>query len=161
MKKALLLLIAIGMVIGCSSPEKKMKYLITDHLKMTLDDWKSYEPVSFGEIKRTYVPDDTDPLCLSYITKADSFLEEAKKYKGWEREYGILMDSVHFYADKSWKILRPEGWRISHTFRSSNEKGVTTIKSYWFVFDEDITKITLTDTLGSYWPEENGEWIEE
>ena len=161
MKKALFLMIVLGALIGCSSPEKKMKYLITDHLKMTLDDWKSYEPVSFGEIKRTYDLDLTDPLYKSYFAKADSFRLEAELCLRFSDDFFNLKDSQDFYIHKSRTITRPIGWRISHTFRSSNEMGATTIKSYWFVFDEDITKIIFTDTLGSYWLTKDKGSIEE
>ena len=54
MKKMLFLLMALGLVIGCTSPEKEAQKLITKHLQETLNDWDSYESVKFSSLDSAF-----------------------------------------------------------------------------------------------------------
>ena len=44
----------LGLVIGCTSPEKGAQKLIAKHLQETLNDWGSYEPVKFSSLDSAF-----------------------------------------------------------------------------------------------------------
>lgn len=74
MKKSqsILLLLFVFFVISCTiSPEKKAKNTIKDYMFKTLNDYKSYEPVEYGNI---------DSLFSDY-TMDETYISSTKLYK--------------------------------------------------------------------------------
>lgn len=167
MKKILCSLITGLLLQSCtSSPEDRAKELIKNHLYETLNDDKSYESVSYGELDSIYTSIKDDSIYrrsnLQYDIFYSLFQSNEKFYHEYKHddymvsycdnlvdEMHIYLDSMKFYAaikDSIEKSFNPEfkGYAITHRFRANNALGNKILSLYVFYFDKDITKIVRT-----------------
>ena len=156
------------LLITCSSPEKKAQKAIKEELRLTLNDFKSYEPVQFGKLEVASSKYEDEPDYDFYSGKADSYLkvskEESDKADIYNSEYTRdqfilyekisiqLLDSAKHYLDKADSIKlhfvsKPIGWQITHTFRAKNQLGGLGIHSYLFILNQELTKVIRSKDL--------------
>jgi hypothetical protein len=154
---------------SCSSPEKKIKNAILQDLKMTLHDFKSYEPIQFGQIE-VATSEYTDlPEYKSLMKQIDVCMKEADNYNELKRIY----ENSEYSRDKYWANLKLQlralenakvcdakidsiklhfssqtiGWQITHRFRAKNLAGNLSIHDYLFVVDKEYKKVIKSKDL--------------
>jgi hypothetical protein len=162
MKTNALIITVVLLLFSCSSPEKKAQKAIKEELRLTLNDFKSYEPVQFGKLE-TASSNYTDlPEIKNYLDKTDAFLETYKEYNDkadiYDSDYSRdkywvyrkmateLLDSAKYYSDKVQTIklhFVPEtiGWQMTHSFRAKSLGGNLGIHHYLFVLNKDLSKV--------------------
>jgi lipoprotein len=159
MKKTLLLLLTLGMVVGCSSPEKEAQKLITRNLQETLDDWSSYESVKFSYLDSAFTSvQENEHYAVAYH-RYDSLLKSAKEnsekmifasnqwetvsYKNRVESDLNMANNYYNLAHRIDSMFVPEfkGWAMIHTYRANNVLGAKIITKEKYTFDPEITKI--------------------
>lgn len=168
-KAPLLLAISISFSLSsCSSNDKKAQKTIKEQLRLTMHDFKSYEPVNFGklEVAMSVWEDSPEVEALmskeaEFVDQANIFLDKAKIYdydtssplylKNY-RAFLDNLDSSKVYDEKieSFKIhFVPEviGWKMQHSFRGKNLGGNFGIAYYEFYLDKECKKVIKTVDL--------------
>lgn len=155
MKKILLLTISVITLLSCGqSNEEKAKGLIESHLKETMKDWSSYEPVNYSPLDSTFNEYKNTPegakiqLEVSKLQLQSDSLRYIHDLKGALKsiEKAIELDSIYKVNAKSYKGYF-NGWQMIHKYRGNNSYGAKTIATTAFFFDKDITKIKETLSL--------------
>lgn len=163
MKKTLIIFLCATFAFGCAlSPEKRAQKLIKAHMKETMHDWSSYEPVKFGLLDSVFtdIKDEPDYAAFSAKIKvynkqfeeaieearsymasllfdnADSYIRLAERYSDTISKYEPLLDSLISNYKPTFK-----GWSMTHTSRGNNALGNKIIGTNIFYFDPDITQI--------------------
>ncbi len=168
MKVLVNILALIFILASCSSPEGKAKKAIKEKLKMTLHDFKSYEPVEFGTLDSLFsdVTSSTEFEVLN--SKYESCISQAEKEHKSDlveiqkaindgnshhipiiNEYDLVPrcnDSAEVYAGKMQAFkdsYRPRfiGWSMTHTYRAKNLGGNYRLANESFYFDKDLSKV--------------------
>lgn len=169
MKKALFLLMTLGLVIGCTSPEKEAQKLITKHLQETLNDWSSYESVSFGDLDSAYTSIYEDSIFQKNAITVQKYLELAKKYNTKADVYSdypslmsealmylakakLYIDSAKSYQDKGNSMIASfcpafKGYSVTHTYRANNTIGAKVITKEIYTFNPEITEIVNIEQI--------------
>lgn len=158
MKKILSLTFVLLIITSCvNNNEGKAKKLIKEHLKATMNDYSSYEPMEFSKLDSTYSDFFSTEECKKLINERDRLSDEQKTYKEYIEKYdsekidelyqNLFDDSEVEYYKITAKIFRadslykPEfiGWNMSHQFRGANAFGGKIIGMMTFYFNKDIT----------------------
>ena len=162
--KSLLILILFSFIFAysCSSPEKKIKNIIKEELRLTLHDFKSYEPVEFGKIEVAMSSLEDLPEVQKYLNKAEGFTKLYKEYgdkadiysydyssslfRTYYGMYSSYIDSAKKYLEKLKYIelyFSPEqiGWQMKHTFRANNLAGNLEIHHHLLVVDKEYKRV--------------------
>jgi len=162
------LIISVVTLIGCSSTEKKFKKAINEELRLTLHDFKSYEPVQFGKIEvaeSVY----TDLLEVSkYLDESETYLKLVDEYNDKSDIYDndFSRDKYLYYNRLSYEALsnakkylgkvdsiklhfapKVIGWQMTHTFRAKSLGGNLGIHHYNFIVDKEYKKVIKTIDL--------------
>lgn len=170
MKHFICILVAALLLCSCEkSNEDKAKDVIKQHLKESLNDWNSYEPVKFSSLDSTFTRSTEDTFIKGAIEqfeywqkKADSYQKNMKVFNalsssfGKEQyaiassDYNNAVDSMKFFSDKYKEALAnftPEfiGFEMQHKFRANNALGNKVITSNKYYFDTDITIILFEE----------------
>lgn len=103
------------LMIGCSSPEQKAKNLIKKHLKETLDDWNSYEPVKFGTLDSVYTTYNDIP----------EYQDLRRKYYSASVEYDELIEQANNYIEEARKYIRYRDIRTMYLKMASDKMAET------------------------------------
>ena len=150
---------------SCTSPENKAKKVIKEELKLTLHDFKSYEPVQFGKLELSYSnyedlsevqtlltnSEEFLSLCNEYRDKADIYDSEYSRDKYWI--YSAMatryLDSAKANMDKINYIKlhfvsEVNGWKITHSYRAKSLGGNLGIHHYTFYLDKELKRVTKT-----------------
>lgn len=165
MKKMLFLLMALGLIVSCSSPEKEAQKLITKHLQETLNDWNSYEPVKFSSLDSAFTSVQENERYAIAHHRYDSFLKSAERitekiifasnrreilsYK-YQAELDLNMARNYYdLAQRIDSLFVPEfkGWSITHIYRANNAMGAKVIFNEKYIFDPEITTIIKTEKM--------------
>lgn len=146
-----LVLISLVTLIGCSSPEKKFKKAIKEELRLTLHDFKSYEPVQFGKLEVAESIYTDLPIVSEYLDKSEADLKLVHEYNDkadiydnsysrdeywyYSRLSSEALNSAKKYLEKIDSIklhFKPTviGWQMAHTFRAKNLGGNLGIHHY-------------------------------
>jgi hypothetical protein len=162
MKTFVSFFIVVTLLFSCSSPEKRAQKAIKEDLRLSLHDFKSYEPVQFGKLEIANSSVEDLPEYNLCIAMADSFLKQGREYndkadmydsdysrdKYWE--YSELsrstLDSSQKYIDKAKSmelhfVPKVSGWKMAHSFRARTLEGNYKLDQYEFYFDKGITKV--------------------
>lgn len=147
------------------SPQSKVKKLIKENLKFTLNDFDSYKPAELGEIKvvKTKYNDSLD--YRRNLEKIDRLIadtgdnqEKKKEINSTIKGYEIFGGAIEIY-EKSERIKNlfnqidinrlnfvPEvvGWKVNYKFKSKNQNGIYENHHYEFYFDKELSKIQKT-----------------
>ena len=118
MKRIVIVILVAIAFVSCANQEKKAQKLIKEYLKETLNDTKSYEVVSFGELQN---------LKESAIESLEYLIDEDKEL--YEEMKNEIIESEMPY------------WIMSHKFRAKNEMNSTMLNHIFFYFDKEITEI--------------------
>ena len=153
---------ALGLVVGCSSPEKEAQKLIAKHLQETLDDWDSYESVKYSGLDSAFTSIVDNQEWSDIPDKMKRFSERANSYRRLSQSYAALSrkteesnydklaaecsDSIDYYFKKfkemdSLFIPEFDGWSMIHVYRTNDNMGIKKLKREKFTFDPAITKI--------------------
>lgn len=162
MKTFIPLFIVATLLFSCSSPEKKAQRAIKEDLRLTLHDFKSYEPVQYGKLEIANSSWDDLPEVKSYLDSADDALAKTKEYSEKADIYNFdyssseymeynkmssdYLNRAHYYMGKTDSIklhFIPQviGWKMTHSFRAKNLGGNFKLGQYEFYFDKGITKV--------------------
>jgi len=158
------------LLVSCSSPESKAKKAIKEELRLTLHNFKSYEPVQFGKLEVASSKFDDVPEVKLYLDMSDAFLTKSKEYSIkadiYDSEYSrdeywkyekvsmSLLDSAKVYLDKVESIKlhfvsKPIGWQMTHTFRANSLGGNLGIHNYIFTINQELTKVIKSEDLSA------------
>jgi hypothetical protein len=156
------------LLVSCSSPESKAKKAIKEKLRLTLNDFKSYEPVQYGKLevdssKYTDIPEvsqfnskaDADLATSNeYGSKADIYDSEytMNQYRAYLQVSSQFLDSAKLYIAKVDSIKlhfvsKPIGWKIIHSFRAKNQLGGLSLYNYLFTLNQELTKVIKSENL--------------
>lgn len=165
MKRLICILSVVILLCSCQkSNEDKAKEIVKQHLKENLNDWNSYEPISFSSLDSvlSFMEIDHDILVaeskLKLLDKPFSlstFLLEAWKedtveYAGVYKEelanWKMLNDSVSYYksiVDSLKSNYQPkfEGFVIQHKYRANNEIGAKQLYNVNFYIDTSLSRV--------------------
>jgi len=168
MKVHVSVLAIIFILVSCSSPEGKAKKAIKEKLKMTLHDFKSYEPVKFGNLDSLFSDVNSSAEFVALSSKHDAWNRQAEKeHKNDQEEIQKAIndgnsnhipiinefslvprcnDSAEVYAVKMQALkdsYRPRfiGWSMTHLYRAKNLGGNYRLANESFYFDIDLTKV--------------------
>ena len=147
------------------SPESKVKKLIKENLKMTLNDFNSYIPVDFGEIESVKTKYEDLWVYKRNMEEVDVFLNVANENTEASRHCSSTSKSKEYLEKSRESLERAEfhlrqvdnlkmkfvsefvGWKMKHTFNSKNQNGIYEIHHYEFLFDKEFTRIIKTVDL--------------
>ena len=170
MKTNILIMILAMLMVSCSSPESNAKKAIKEELRLTLHNFKSYEPVQFGKLEVANSKFDDILEVNLYLDLSDAFLKKSKEFSDkadiYDSEYSRdeyykyrnashqLLDSAKYYVDKvqsmkSHFVSKPIGWQMTHTFRANSLGGNLGIHTYLFTFNQEITKVIKSKDLST------------
>jgi len=152
------------------TPVRKAQWLIDSALKVSLHDYKSYEPVVFGKLDTAYskVEDNPELKDLQEVfdkanSDGESELEEAKIYAGSyytrdEAEYHsrlakfdlAKMIGAQARMDSLKKTFVPivTGWKMEHSYRAKSLGGNFGIHHYMYYFDPGLSTILKYEDVG-------------
>ncbi len=156
----LMLVISLGFI-SCSK-EYKAKHLALKELKDTLNDWESYESVSWGNLDTLKTSPSADLKLDSLIysfnlvsalvedcrQKTNEAVTEGDNYRA-NKTYntsmklmkilGTITDSITLEG----KRFKPKfiGYKMKHSFRNNNEFGGKVLKHVEFFFNKSLTKV--------------------
>jgi hypothetical protein len=153
---------------SCSSPESKAKKAIHENLRLTLHNFKSYEPVQFGKLEIAYSNYIDLPEIEVYLDKSEAFLKNSDEYSSkaniYDSDYSrdkyyeyskisrALLDSAEVYSRKieyikTHFLSKRIGWQMTHTFRANSLGGNLGIHKYLFTLDPELTKVIKSEDL--------------
>ena len=159
--KKLLLICSIVLLTSCASPAKRAQKLIKAHLKETMLDWNSYEPVKFGGLDSVYTtPYDNEQyreVIKSQTRLMEDFVSEKRDFDFWIdidlkrankalEKMNACNDSLKYYDEfvRSFEnkfVPKFKGWSMTHTSRGNNAFGNKIISTNVFYFDANLTKV--------------------
>ena len=141
MKKILLLSVLAVMLCACSQQHKAEK-MVKKYLKENLDDFKSYDPISFSDLQPIYLKDKLGEVLHTLKDFKDTSFDETRISED-SMFYATVchdIDSVQLIYDQA---ISSEiyGWKIEHSYRASNKLGATEKYTEVFEFDKDMSEI--------------------
>jgi hypothetical protein len=137
---------------------------------LTLNDFKSYEPVQYGKLevdssKYTDIPEvrqynsqiDADlKTSNEYSSKADIYYSEytISQYRAYIQVSSQFLDSAKRYiaevdSIKLHFVSKPIGWKITHSFRAKNQLGGLNLYNYLFILNQELTKVIKSENLST------------
>lgn len=148
MKKLLLLFTASLFLVSCSN-EQKAKKAIRVYLSKNINDFKSYEPVEYGDLDGIFNNKYEKMLDAEMIIK-DSIIFQRKVYEykfentdSLEKYTALLADAVEKLQlgtkDHEHKLI---GFEQYHKFRAKNSFGATVMRIGLFTFDPELKRVT-------------------
>ncbi|EKN09451.1 hypothetical protein HMPREF1076_04480 [Parabacteroides goldsteinii CL02T12C30] len=169
MKRLIYILSVVIILCSCQkSNEDKAKEIVKQHLKENLNDWNSYEPISFSPLDSVFSVMEIDPDIIAAESKLKLFdrpfslstsmletwkedtVKYAKAYKEELSNWKMLNDSVFYYKSivdslKSNYQPRFEGFIIRHKYRANNENGVKLLYDVNFYLDILLSSVVDSD----------------
>ena len=158
-------LLIISVLCSCNkirNNTEKAKILIDDTLKVSLDDYKSYQSVSWGKLDSLKTSSDSDPNIIRLASQSHFYDDMCKRAQqgmidALYYQDGDMYRKNYYIATKSLKIIneivdsikyynkrfKPRfiGYRITHKFRTNNTFGKSQMYNYVFFFNKNVTKI--------------------
>lgn len=150
--------------VSCGN-QQKAKRLIRQEFKETLNDYKSYEPVSYSELSPVYMPDSE----VRDLTPQEKLKSAQDDYNSWvklveeyKQEYGEnsdrykeglktleyvkgLLDEAEKNAQAESSVKEKEkeiiGWTLTHKYRARVPAGGYKLFVNTFLFDENMTEV--------------------
>lgn len=164
---AILLLLGCLIVIACGQ-EHKAKRLIREEFKETLNDYKSYEPVSFGVLSPIYELEKEATMSPQQVLKSaqDDYATWTRLSEEYKNEYGEdsqkYKESLEVLALIKERLAEAEqadpvfeqkpkvviGWTMEHKYRARIPAGGYKLFNTRFVFDKDLTNVVMTQNIG-------------
>ena len=168
MKICVYILVLLITLVSCSSQERKAKKAIKEKLKVSLHDFKSYEPVKFGTLDSLFSDVTSSSEYGALKSKYDAWIRQAEnEHKADQEEirkaisdgnsshipiineYSLVprcKDSAHVYEVKMQTFedsYKPRfiGWSMTHLYRAKNLSGNYRLSNESFYFDKDLIKV--------------------
>lgn len=143
MKNILLASVLVVMLCACSQQHKAEK-MVKKYLKENLDDFKSYDPISFSDLQPIYLKDVIQE-------DIDRLTDEVDKFSVFNDSDDAQLQSIYteacHRADSLKNVIDTvngtiiDGWKIEHSYRASNKLGATEKYTEVFEFDKDMSEI--------------------
>jgi hypothetical protein len=170
MKSYAFILTLALLLVSCSNPESKAKKAIKEELKLTLHNYKSYEPVQFGKLEVASSKFDDIPEVKLYLDRSEAFLSKAQENSNtadiYDNEYSrtqywrymnlsrALLDSARSILNKVDSIKlhfvsKTIGWQMTHTFRANSLGGNLGIHNYLFTMNPELSKVIKSEDLSA------------
>lgn len=163
---AVLLFGASLIVLSCGQ-DQKAKKLIREEFKETLNDYKSYEPVSYGALTPIYRQDKEVAMTPQQKLQSaqDDYSTWIKLSEEYKKEYGEesqkFKESLEVLALIKERISEAEqedsiveekpkeviGWTMEHKYRARVPAGGYKLSITQFVFDKNMTMVISTKDL--------------
>lgn len=157
MKNIIILYIASILLFSCSTNDDKAKKAVTEFLKTELDDYKRYEPVSWGALDSAINVIDEEPFYkelkgqTEYYEKYISELEDSIKtatplkiteYEGMKAGASARLQQEKTKLDRYTSNYKSGfvGWKIEHTYRAPNKIGALELETDVFIIEPDFSK---------------------
>lgn len=166
MKQVILALILPLLIVSCTSEEKKMQKVIKEYLYNTLDDFKSYEPISFSPADSCFSDWTMDPLLpqieADYV-KMSHIQDSLKQVLDRKATLGYSLNEVSddfnkyvlasYYITVGYSSAKDSiknnfvseflGFGINHNFRANNKLGNPVRQNLQFIIDSDKSNVVL------------------
>ena len=148
-----ILLIGFVCVLGAcsSSNEDKAKRTVKDYLKENLDNFKSYEPVFWGNLREFSIDSikQNDSYYQEHLHSANEALKRSKELLIIIDSYKSKKDTISIeYAEIVAQIegcrARYECWVIDHKYRASNNIGALILNEETFYITKDCSSVINT-----------------
>lgn len=164
MKRSVIVILLPLLLVSCANEEQKMQKVIKEYLYNTLDDYKSYEAISFSPSDSCYSDWTMDPLLpiiesnfkvMSHIMDSLTIERDRKAALGYS--INSIFDDINEYATAAYytKVAYPSkkdsiknhfvsefiGYGINHVFRSNNRLGGTQRHNLQFIIDPTKTAV--------------------
>lgn len=164
-----LTLIAIAITACSVSNEQKAKQLIKDHLKSTMNDYSSYEPIEFSQLDTvysSYYEDSTYKVINRCYESSNEFLKTIEKYIEDANEFNSRIGRIVDRRGMAFEKYLPEtknkvdslsvamknfrhnykpkmtGFSMNHKMRGKNAFGANVVNEMVFFFDNSLSKVT-------------------
>ena len=166
MRKGIVLILLPLLVVSCATEEQKMQKIIKNYLYTTLDDFKSYEPISFSPADSCFSDWTMDPLLpkieadyerMTRIADSLTVVRDRKAARGYS--LSDLTDDINLYfiatyyttvaypskkdSIKNHYVSEFLGYGINHVFRSNNRLGATERHNLQFIIDPTKTDVII------------------
>lgn len=164
MKRSIVLLLFPLIIVSCVTKEQKMQKVIKSYLYNTLDDFKSYEVISFSSADSCYsdwTMDPQLPIVESRYERMSRIVDSLKIERDRKASLGYsfhdLMDDLNqfviasYYTTVTYPSIKDSiknhyvseflGFGINHVFRSNNRLGGTQIHNLQFIIDPTMTMV--------------------
>ncbi len=163
--KVLLLIPILFLLISCNSPEKMAKTAISENLKLTLNDFKSYEPVEFGKLDSSMSKYEKSPRGQALLDSSDKYsgaykhLNDRLAYESDPRIALVILNLANKRLEQSQSFVKqfnkeapfykPQfiGWKMQHSFRAKNLAGNFGINHFLFYLNPELTKVIQTSDI--------------
>lgn len=144
------------LICSCSkSKDQKAKDLIVDHLKISMNDYNSYQSIDFSKLDSTvttYMSSQSAKEKVSIVNSIKDSVEELQRQLLYsedidKRRHIIkLLDSssaILTTMQKENNYFKPQfnGYAMSHSFRGKNSFGALVLNVDTFYFDKTLSKI--------------------
>jgi len=149
MKKLFVIFSIVLFISACSKQKTKeglAKLNIKSYIDSTLNDPKSYESISFGNLDTLYNTVYTDSAYLRLeIISTDIEIENSnlliKDYDKWNAHkpiYQKTIDSIKKLEDIAMSNYKPRfiGYQMTHKLRAKNALGALMLQEWRFKFDK-------------------------
>jgi hypothetical protein len=143
MKKLMLFFVIASLCFSCGqSPQKKAEEGVKNYLKENLNDWDSYENVSFSnfvvinpnaEIKDS-IPDSLNIEVDTTSINPDMSLEDMEKSFAKHNEF--LRKSKQLEALIEKRIEQKTAYSITHKYRAKNKLGAIILDEQTYILDK-------------------------
>lgn len=163
----MVLLVGISLIVLSCGQEQKAKKLIREEFKETLNDYKSYEPVSYGTLTPIYRMDKEVLLSPQQELQSaqDDYASWTKLSEEYKNEYGEdsqkYLESLEVLALMEERLneaeqLNPKleqkpkeviGWTMDHKYRARVPAGGFRLFVTRFSFDKNMTMVLSTKDL--------------
>lgn len=164
MKRDIFIILLSLLVVSCINEEQKMQKVVREYLYNTLDDYKSYEPISFSPSDSCYSDWTMDPLlpkiesdykAMSRIVDSLTIERNKKAARGYSIDDMLEDINLFFIASYYTNVSYPSkkdsiknhfvsefiGYGINHVFRSKNRLGGTQRHNLQFIIDSSKTTV--------------------
>lgn len=148
MKKLMLFFVIASLCLSCAqSPQKKAEEGVTNFLKENLNDWKSYENVSFSnfvvinpnaEIKDS-IPDSLNIEIDTTSFNPDMTLADMEKFEAKHNEFLRKSEQLDKIIAK--RIEQKTAYSITHKYRAKNKLGAIILDEQTYILDKNFKVI--------------------
>ena len=141
-----ILLIGFVCVLGAcsSSNEDKAKRTVKDYLKENLDNFKSYEPVFWGNLREFSIDSikQNDSYYQEHLHSSIEYAEIVAQIEGCRARYESEQEKLSNYL----KTAYPDHscWVIDHKYRASNNIGALILNEETFYITKDCSSVINT-----------------
>lgn len=162
MKNIFIIILPLLLLTACNNNDKKARSTIQEYIKLHIDNYDSYEPVSFSKIDTSFqyyigtpaqlqlsaltdsLDKESEKCALLLKTDSISIQEKKQAYDSLEKIQDIIFALVDssMRAEKNFKPFM-RGYYLEHTYRIKNKTGTTELKDEIFVLNKTLDSVII------------------